>query len=87
MHVYSVYDSASDLYLQPWFAQADAAAIRLFAKMCTDENTTFCIQPSDFTLYRIGTFDDTTGSLEPCDPMSLGNGKPLSVKYSEANNG
>lgn len=87
MHVYSIYDAGADVYLQPFFQPADAAAIRIFSKMCTDENSSLSIKPDDFTLYNIGVFDDETGSLEPREPTSLGNGRPLSVKYKEAQNG
>lgn len=65
---------------------ADAAAIRLFSKMCTDPQSTFNIQPADFTLYRVGTWDDETGQLEFAIHTNLGNGKPLAQKYEKAAN-
>lgn len=52
--------------------RSDGAARREFAIAINNPNQgAFNYSPSDFALYRIGTFDIDTGVIMPCSPLEL----------------
>lgn len=73
INVYTVFDSASQCYMQPFFSQAPGLARRMFTDSVNDSNHPFNKHPDDYTLFHIGFYDDQTGLIEPCTPASLGN--------------
>jgi hypothetical protein len=42
--------------------------------MCNDVETQISLNPADYTLYHLGSFDNTTCKISQKDPVSLGNG-------------
>lgn len=72
-NVYSVMDSKSQAFCNPFTAHNDACAIRDFAFAAQDPATDICKYPTDFTLFRVGEFNFQTGVLIPePTPYSLG---------------
>lgn len=65
LFMYSIFDSASGVYDRPFCALTDAAAIRSFADIAVDESTPIGRHPEDFSLFRVGLFDDNKGAIEP----------------------
>lgn len=61
--VYSVLDEAVNAFLQPFYARSDGEAIRSFSDACVDVKHQFAMHPSDYTLFRIGSFNDANGEL------------------------
>lgn len=70
--IYAIFDQKAAAYLPPFFRHADGLAIRDFAGCAVDQEHQFGRNPEDFTLYRIGCFDDETAHIEIEDPHSLG---------------
>lgn len=73
---YSLLDMKAGAYTPPFFMNHDAQAVRAVTELALDRSTTVGRYPSDFTLCRIGSFDDSTGKLgwhEPV-PMSVVSG-------------
>lgn len=68
-HAYSVYDRKGLIYNVPFFAISDGAAVRSFSDLVNDRNTTVGRHPLDFVLFRVGSFDDSTGMLIPIVPI------------------
>ncbi len=64
LNAYTIYDVASGIYMRPFFSQADGQAIRGFKDIATDADHEIGKHPEDYTLYRIGAFNDTTGKME-----------------------
>lgn len=64
-NVYSVYDSKAEAYLPPFYLHADGQAIRSFTTAANTVGHDFNKFSGDFTLFRIGKFDDFSGMLEP----------------------
>jgi len=64
LNAYTIYDVASGVYMRPFFSQADGQAIRGFNDIATDANHEVGKHPEDYTLYRVGRFNDTSGKLE-----------------------
>lgn len=80
MKIYTVFDSAAQAYLQPFFFQADGQAKRAFGELVNDKTHSFGKHPDDYTLFLIGYYDDATGLIEPVTVQSLGN----ALEYLEA---
>lgn len=63
LNAYTIYDSASGIYMRPFFAPADGAAIREFDDLAVSADHPIGQHPADYTLYRVGTFNDNKGDL------------------------
>ncbi len=61
---YSIYDTASGLYSRPFFCQSDGEALRLFVDLASDADHPVGKHPEDYSLFRIGRFDDTNGKFD-----------------------
>lgn len=70
---FTVYDEKAEAYLPPFILPTRAMAGRLFADCINDNNHAFGKHPHDYTLFQLGTFDDSSAAvnikLEP-----IGNG-------------
>lgn len=72
LKIFSTYDSKVEAYGSPWVCVNRGAAIRAFSHMLKDKNQPAAMNPEDFTLYEIGTFDDQTSAIVNCNPTSCG---------------
>lgn len=68
--IYSVLDKAVMAYMTPFFARADGEAMRSFKDACLDTSHNFNKHAADYTLYRLGSFDDRDGTIE-CDVVQM----------------
>lgn len=74
MKVFSVFDAKLATFGRPWFQMTDAAALREFADAVNDgsnPNNQWHSHPEDFSLFVLGQYDDQSGELIPCNPLSL----------------
>lgn len=78
--VFTVYDEKSEAYLQPFFLDTVGQAIRAITDCVSDPNHQFCRHTSDYTLFQLGDFDDSTGQFTD-EKKSLGS--LLEFKSSE----
>lgn len=62
-NLYSVYDSVSKRFTPVFFQVNDAVALRTFGNMCKDSSHDFGRNPKDYKLYRVGFFNDLSGTL------------------------
>lgn len=73
--VFTVYDSKTEAYLSPFFMPAKGAAIRAFSDLVNDSNHQFGKHPSDYILFELGSYDDSSASFDLYSaPVSLGVG-------------
>lgn len=70
--LFTVYDSAAALFLEPFVAPTIEFALREFKSAANDPGHQFHKYPTDYTLFCIGTFDPGNGQLTGSNPMSLG---------------
>jgi len=63
MFAYSLYDSKSDSYGQPFFCLTDAEAVRGVVLGLRAAKAVFAQFPSDYRLSCIGSFNPASGSL------------------------
>jgi hypothetical protein len=70
--IYAVYDSKAEAYMQPFFLQNDAMAIRGFND-AANKDTPIAAHPEDYTLFHIGEYSEIKGEITPKTPRALGN--------------
>lgn len=74
-NIYCIYDSKAEAYMSPWFVDKDGQALREFQDAVQNRDTPFNKHPEDYTLFKIGTYDQNTGKLSSLDtPVSMGVG-------------
>ena len=72
-NVFTVFDSKTEAYLPPFYEQTKGSAIRSFTEAVNTPSHQFAKYPGDFTLFHLGTYDDTNSHFELFDtPMSVG---------------
>jgi len=62
--IYSVYDKKMMQYMPVWVARTDGAAIRVFSDEVKRSDSQMHAHPEDFSLWRVGEFDDICGVVE-----------------------
>lgn len=72
-NIYSIHDSKGSIFNTPFFAINDSMATRNFLMLKNDSKSTVSQFPDDFALYKIGSYDDSTGLITPVNvPERLG---------------
>jgi len=61
--LFTVFDSKAEGYLQPFFAVTEAVALRMFMTAVEDPQHDFHRFAEDYTMFRIGEFDQAEGVL------------------------
>ncbi len=82
LKVYTVYDSKSEAYMQPFYTQTHGQAMRSFADTANDKQSTISRHAGDFTLFQIGEFDDENASFKDTLHVNLG----CALEFKEATN-
>lgn len=76
--VFSIYDIASEFFMNPVQKRTRGEAIREFIDVVNDkknERNQIASHPEHFNLFELGKFDDATGIYECLDaPLLVGNG-------------
>lgn len=75
LNIFSVYDSKTKAYMQPYFSPTHGSALRAFTDEIANEQSLLAKHPEDFTLYHVGVWDDQTAQINPQDPATLGTAK------------
>jgi len=70
--IFSIYDEKAEAHLQPFFFDTNGQAIRAIVDCLNDPNHNFARHTSDYTLFFIGQFDDSDGTIT-VNKTSLGN--------------
>lgn len=67
LHIFSIFDSKAEAFIQPFYAPTKAVGVRSFAHACNSPETDFHKFAGDYTLFHIGSFDSATGQIEQSD--------------------
>lgn len=81
--VYSVYDQVSCLFGFPVLFPRDAVATRNFVDLVSSSGTVLNSHPADFSLKKIGYFDEHTGEIIPCPIEIIAQGSDISQRLKE----
>jgi hypothetical protein len=65
--MYVAYDCKSESYTPPMLHLARGDAIRSFTQAVNDKSTLVGLNPEDFTLFEVGTYDERTGEFKIYD--------------------
>lgn len=68
LKIFTVRDNVANAYLQPFFSVNEGSAIRSLSEVVADASHPFGKHPADYSLWFIGTFDDSTGVCVPSEP-------------------
>ncbi len=71
LNIYAIYDTAIGCYMRPFFTQSDGEAIRGFTDIALDAEHPIGKHPEDYSLYRIGVYNDQTGKINAEDKQCL----------------
>lgn len=67
----SLYDSKAQRWFTPLNFRNRADALRQLETMVNEGQNEVSRWPADFTLFQIGTYEDLTGEIKPCDKVPL----------------
>lgn len=83
--IFAIFDSKAEAYLQPFFSQNKATAIRAFsASIVKDQG--FRDHAEDYTLFQIGEWNERLGELVNFESnLALGNGLEFRAQMENAN--
>ena len=85
--VYSVYDTATAMYLRPFYFQTDGQALRFFQDVSVSAESEIAKHPEDYTLFKLGEFDDNKGSFQGEHPKSLATALEMVAKSRQIDPG
>jgi hypothetical protein len=71
LKIFTVRDNVASAFLQPFFSVNSGSAIRSLTEVTNDKDHQFGKHAPDYSLWIIGSFDDTTGVVLPCEPTRL----------------
>lgn len=74
MILVSVRDKKAEAFHPPYTVPTKGIAIRAFGDAVLKGGTDLSQHPEDFDLFMIGEFDQLSGKLIPCDPVSICSG-------------
>ena len=78
--LYAVFDRASGVYDGPVPGRADQEMMRNFTFMCKNTESKISQSPEDYTLFKVGTWNDGTGEVAAIVPVKLINGAEATVE-------
>lgn len=78
--MYSIRDTVSCLYHQPFCYNSDGQAVRAFKDALTG-GTSYSLHPHDYQLCLIGEFDDDTGTLTPFPVVVIFSGSSVGIYH------
>lgn len=70
--IYTIYDHKLKVFLTPMFAHNEEEAKRIILEIASDPKTNLNKYPHDFSLMKIGEFDDYQGIVNPLQPENIG---------------
>lgn len=69
--VYSIFDAAVGTFSRPFFMANEGQAMRAFSDEVNNQDSTICKHPEHFSLYYLGTWDDSAGMFESYEPRHV----------------
>lgn len=83
MVVCSIYDKATEAYMRPFFCHTEGEAMREFTSIANDLEHPVGRHPEDYALFRIGSFNDSTGDFDSIENRCLARAHEIQQKISQ----
>ena len=80
MNIYAVYDKAVSAYMRPFVMQTDGQAMRMFGDEATNAESAISKHPEDYALFRLASFEDSSGEITPQEPRCLARAHELASR-------
>lgn len=77
VNLYAIFDSAGRIYDGPIPGQSDGFMNRKFSDLCLNADHDIGKHPHDYTLFHVGSWDDSKGELENVENRKLLNGSEV----------
>lgn len=78
--IIAVYDAGAEAYGVPYVTDTKGTALRSFMDAIQDENSQIARHKGHYSIFKIGEYDQQTGTLFPCNPELWGNAWELAGK-------
>lgn len=72
--IFAVFDTKAQAFNSPFFMMNEGMAIRGFSDAVNNKENAIGQHPEDYTLFRIGDYNDENGAITPEAPTTLGIG-------------
>lgn len=72
LNFYSVFDQATGAYMRPFAMLSDGQALRGFTDEACNAESEIGKHPHDFSLWFVGSFDDSKGEFHPATIKCIG---------------
>lgn len=79
LNAYAIYDVKAGMYSAPFFHHNDGIAHRGFGDLVNDPRTNVNKHPGDYSLFKIGVFDDSSGEIVSCKPEQVVQGATVFI--------
>lgn len=76
-NIYCIYDKKAKAYTLPFYYQHDGQALRIFTDWVNDIDNPFSKHPEDYSLNKIGTYDENLATIEQSKIEVLAEGAQL----------
>lgn len=63
--IYTLFDEVANRYNDTICAESDAEVMRHFQRLVNDDTTQIGMYHKDYTLYKLGVMDKSTGEITP----------------------
>ena len=87
LNMYSIFDTATGAYMRPFFMNSDGQALRAFSDLVNDAEHPIGQHPEDYSIARLGTWDDKTGESSPEPVQYLATGLEIQAQSRKVNSG
>lgn len=82
LELFCVYDLKAEFYGSPFTARNAAVGKRIFERLCLSGESEISKAPSDYTLVRVGFFNDADASITVCNPVTVCSGAQVVLEYT-----
>lgn len=80
--LYAIHDAKIEAFNSPFTMHTVGEALRGFVEVVNDPSTQFCKHPEDFTLFELGEYEESSGTISPyATPKPIG--KAIEYKKQE----
>lgn len=71
IEIYTIYDTKAQYYTRPFFARGDETAKRIITNTLAQKDNEFAMNPEDFQLYHLGSFNEDDGKITSNPPRHI----------------
>lgn len=71
-NIYTIFDSKANAYIRPEYRRSDEEMFAAIYETAKNPESGFHKHPDDYTVYRLGTFDEENAVIEYTGPQAIG---------------